>query len=173
MTEDKKEKQKEDEKNSVAGPPEEKVLAPEECQKQRDEYLAGWQRARADLLNYKKEEMERFEQVLMFAGGEFVLKILPILDNFNLIEKKLPEDLKKDDNIKGILRLKNQIEDFLKIQGVEEIKTAGNKFDPNFQEAAEMVEAEGAESGTVLEEIQKGYMINNRVLRPAKVRVVK
>lgn len=173
MTEDKKEKQKEDKESSVVESSEEKVSTQEECQKQRDEYLAGWQRARADLLNYKKEEMERFEQVLKFAGEEFILRILPVLDNFNLAEKKLPEDLKKDNNVKGILQLKNQIEDFLKIQGVEEIKTSGNKFDPNFQEVIETVEQEGGESGTVLEEIQKGYMINNRVLRPARVKVIK
>jgi molecular chaperone GrpE len=117
--------------------------------------------------------MERFEQVLGYAGEEFVLKTLPILDNFNLIESKLPEDLKKDDNVKGIIRLKNQIEDFLKAQGVEEMKTEGKKFDPNFHEAAEMAEVKEAEPGTILEEIQKGYMINNRVLRPAKVKVVK
>jgi len=158
MTEDKKDKKEE--------------LNLEECQKQRDEYLAGWQRARADLLNYKKEEMERFEQVLKFAGEEFVLKVLPILDNFNLIEKKLPEDLKKEENIKGILQLKKQIEDFLKSQGVEEIK-CGEKFDPNFQEAVETIEKEEGESGTILEEIQKGYTINGRILRPAKVKVIK
>jgi len=158
MTEDKKEKKEE--------------LNLEECQKQRDEYLAGWQRARADLLNYKKEEMERFEQVLKFAGEEFVLKVLPILDNFNLIEKKLPEDLKEEENIKGVLQLKKQIEDFLKSQGVEEIK-CGEKFDPNFQEAVETIEKEEGESGTILEEIQKGYTINGRILRPAKVKVIK
>jgi len=158
MTEDKKEKKEE--------------LNLEECQKQRDEYLAGWQRARADLLNYKKEEMERFEQVLKFAGEEFVLKVLPILDNFNLIEKKIQEDLKEDENIKGVLQLKKQIEDFLKSQGVEEIK-CGEKFDPNFQEAVETIEKEEGESGTILEEIQKGYTINGRILRPAKVKVIK
>jgi len=176
MNEDKKEdknEEKKEEKSPAPEPSEEKISPLEECQKQRDEYLAGWQRARADLLNYKKEEMERFEQVLRYAGEEFVLKILPLLDNFNLIESKLPEDLKKDDNVKGIIRLKNQIEDFLRAQGVEEMETAGKKFDPNFHEATEMVEAQGAESGTVLEEIQKGYMINNGVLRPAKVKVVK
>jgi len=158
MTEDEKEKKEE--------------LNLEECQKQRDEYLAGWQRARADLLNYKKEEMERFEQVLKFAGEEFVLKVLPILDNFNLIEKKLPEDLREEENIKGILQLKKQIEDFLKSQGVEEMK-CGERFDPNFQEAMETIEKEDMESGTILEEIQKGYTINGRILRPAKVKVIK
>ncbi len=145
----------------------------EECQKLKDEYLAGWQRARADFLNYKKEEIERFEEILKYAGVELILRILPILDNFEVTEKKLPENLKNDENIKGILQLKNQILDFFKNQGVEEIKTAGEKFDPNFMEAAGMVEMKDKDSGIVIEEIQKGYKINGRLLRPAKVKVTK
>lgn len=145
----------------------------EECQKQKDEYLAGWQRARADFINYKKEEIERIEEILKYVGEEFILKMLPILDNFDLIEKKLPENLKKDDNVKGILQIKTQILDFLKNQEVEEIKCLGKKFDPNFHEAVETVESDNAESGTILEEVQKGYTIYGRLLRPAKVRVTK
>ena len=153
----------------------------EECEKKATEYLAGWQRARADLLNYKKEEMERIGELLKYASEEFVLKILPILDNFDVIEKKLSEELKKDENFKGILQIKKQILDFLKSQDVEEIKTVGEKFDPNFHEAVSEVEpqsiktTEGKEikSGVIIEEIQNGYKINGRLLRPAKVRVTK
>ncbi len=144
----------------------------EDCQKKRDEYLAGWQRARADFLNYKKEEMERIGEILKYANTELILKFLPILDNLYLIEKKLPEDLKKNDSIKGILQIKDQILDFLKKEGVEEIKI-GERFDPNFQEAVEVVEKEGIESGVILEITQKGYTINGRLLRPARVKVVK
>ncbi len=160
----------------------------EECQKQKDEYLVGWQRARADFLNYKKEEIERIEEILKYAGVELILRILPILDNFEVAEKKLPENLKvdelrssppfadarvNDESIKGLLQIKTQIQDFLKTQEVEEIKTTGEKFDPNFMEAAEMVEMKDKDSGMVIEEIQKGYKINGRLLRPAKVKVVK
>jgi len=144
----------------------------EECQKLKEEYLAGWQRTRADLLNYKKEEIERIEEILKYGGEEFILKILPILDNFDLAEKKLPEDLKNNDSIKGLLQIKTQILDFLRIQGVEEIKTIGEKFDPNFHEAAEQVELKDKDSGIIVEEIQKGYKINGRLLKPAKVKVV-
>jgi molecular chaperone GrpE len=161
----------------------------EECQKLKEEYLAGWQRARADFLNYKKEEIERIEEILKYGGEEFILKILPILDNFDLAEKKLPEDLKNNDSIKGLLQIKTQILDFLRIQGVEEIKTIGEKFDPNFHEAVEQVEesklssspfadareieVKDKDSGIIVEEVQKGYKINGRLLRPAKVKVVK
>ncbi len=144
-----------------------------ECQKKRDEYLAGWQRARADFLNYKKEEIERIEEILKYGQEESILKLLPILDNFNLVEKELPQGLKNDENVKGILQIKIQILNFLKNQGVEEVKTIGKKFDPNFHEAVEELELRDKESGIIIEEVQKGYTISGRVLRPAKVKVIK
>ena len=172
----------------------------EECQKLKDEYLQGWQRARADFLNYKKEEIERIGEFLKYSAEEFVLKILPVLDNFDVAVKKLPENLKveeglpsssfaeareSDENpegepsvpygtsIKGFLQIKRQLENFLKNQGVEEIKSIGVKFDPNLHETAGEVEIKDKESGIIIEEIQKGYKINGRLLRPAKVKVVK
>jgi len=144
-----------------------------ECQKQKEDYLAGWQRARADFLNYKKEEMERFEGIMKYATLEIILKFLPILDNFDIIEKKLPENLKGDENVKGILRIRTQILDFLKKEGVEEMNTVGEKFNPEFHEIIEEVEINDKESGLIIEEFQKGYKINDRLLRPAKVKVVK
>jgi molecular chaperone GrpE len=145
----------------------------EEAEKLKNEYLAGWQRARADLINYKKEELERVGELIRFSANGLILKILPILDNFEIVEKKLPEDLKNDENVKGILQIKNQILNFLKEQGVEEIKSIGERFDPNFHEVVEEVEVKDKEPGTIVEEIQKGYKINGRLLRPAKVKVVK
>jgi len=145
----------------------------EECQKLKDEYLAGWQRERADFLNYKKGELERIGEIIKYGDLGLILKILPIADNFELAEKRLPENLKNDESIKGILQIKNQILDFLKNQGVEEIKSVGEKFDPNFHEVIEEVEVKDKESGIIIEEIQKGYKINGRLLRPAKVKISK
>jgi molecular chaperone GrpE len=144
-----------------------------ECQKLKEEYLAGWKRARADLLNYKKEEMERIDGLMRYANEELILKILPILDNLEIAEKKLPENLRKDESVKGILQIKTQILDFLKSQGVEEIKTIGEKFDPNFQEAIEEIGAKDKEPGIVIEEIKKGYKLQGKVIRPAKIKVTK
>ena len=145
----------------------------DECQKLKDEYLAGWQRARADFLNYKKEELEKVGELIKFSANGLVLRILLILDNFEIAEKKLPENLKNDENVKGILQIKNQIKDFLKSQGVEEIKSIGERFDPNFHEVIEEVEVKDKEPGMIIEEIQKGYKINGRLLRPAKVKITK
>lgn len=145
----------------------------ERCQKEKDEYLAGWQRAKADFLNYKKEETERVEEILKYVSAGLILKILPILDNFNLIEKELPENLSNNDYMKGIFQIKNQLEDFLKNQGAEAIDCLGKKFDPNLHEAVEEAEVKDKEAGLVIEEVQKGYLINGKVLRPARVKISK
>ena len=83
----------------------------------------------------------------------------------------MPQELKGNENIKGILQLKSQILDLFKKNGVEEIRTKGEKFDPNFHEAVETVEEKDSQSGTILEETQKGYKINGKLIRPAKVKV--
>jgi len=144
-----------------------------ECQRLKDQYLAGWQRARAELLNYKKEEMERVGNLIKYALEGLILKILPILDNFEIAEKKLPPELKKDKNIEGFLQIKTQLQDFLKSQEVEEIKCVGERFNPQFHEVIEEVKLENKEPGIVLEEVQKGYKLHERVLRPAKVKISK
>ncbi len=145
----------------------------QECFKKKEEYLAGWQRERADFLNYKKEEMERIDKFLQYAGEEFILKILPVLDNFEIAENKINPDFKNNENVKGLLQIKNQILDFLKNEKVEEIKTIDQKFDPALHEAIGHVEIKGKESGIIVEEVQKGYKINGRLLRPARVKVSK
>ena len=136
-----------------------------------NKYLDSWKRERADFMNYKKEEMERIKGLIGYATEEMILKMLPVLDNFNIAEKGIPDDLKKDDHIKGLLLIKNQILGFLKAHGVEEIEVLGKKFDPNFHEVIEQVE--GKEPGIITEEVKKGYTINNKLLRPAMVKVVK
>jgi len=144
-----------------------------ECEKMRAEYLVGWQRARADFLNYKKEETKKMDEFLKYANLGIILKILSILDNFYLAEKKMPESFKEDENIKGLFQIKNQILDFLKNQGVEEIKSFGQKFDPNLHEAVEIIKGGDKETDKIIKEIQKGYKLYDKVIRPAKVRVVK
>ena len=145
----------------------------EENEKIKKEYLAGWQRSRADLLNYKKEETERIASILKYANEDLILKILLILDNIYIAENKIPDDLKNNSWVKGILQVKTQILDFLKNQGVDEIKALGEKFNPNFHEAIEEVDVQDKEQGIIIEEIQKGYKLQGKVIRPAKVRVTK
>jgi len=172
MTDNIEEKNKiEDNKKELS--PEDLKKKLEECQKQKEEYLQGWQRVRADLMNYKKTEMERVGEILKYANEEFILKFLPILDNFELAEKELSAEAKNSANFKGMLLIKKQIQDFLKNQGLEEIKSIAEKFDPNLHEVVEEIRMEDKEPGIIMEEIQKGYKINGRLLKPAKVKVSK
>lgn len=151
----------------------------EECKKKCEEYLNNWKRESADFLNYKKDEIERMQLLVKYSKEDMILKILPVLDNIHLAEKQLPENLKTGKEgskeaiewTKGFLQIHKQIKEFLKKEGVEEIKTAGEKFDPNYMEIAG--EAEGGESRTVVEELQKGYKMEDKVLRPAKVKISK
>jgi len=145
----------------------------QDCQKQKEEYLAGWQRSRADFLNYKKEEMQRIGKIMKYANIELVLRILRIVDDLERGEKLLPKDLKNNQFVKGILQIKNQLQDLLKSQGVEEMKAVSGKFDPNFQEVVEEIEEKDKEAGLVIEEVQKGYLLHDRVLRPARVKISK
>ncbi len=153
---------------------EENLNEPEELKKKWDEYLAGWKRERADFINYKKEESERVSCFLKYANEELLLKILPILDNIYLAEKELPEEIKTNKWTEGFLQIKTQLSDFLQKEGIEEIKTIGEKFNPNTMEAIEDIPASAeALAGAVAEEIQKGYTLHGKTIRPAKVKVTR
>ncbi len=143
----------------------------EECQKKSKEYLEGWQRERANMLNYKKEEIERFSNVIESANEELILKILPVLDNLEKAEKNVPENLKETDYIKGIVQIKKQFENILKDLGVEKIECLGKRFDPHFHEVVDKVDSEEESKGVIVEEVTTGYMMHNKLLRPARVKV--
>ncbi len=167
-------------KNKIEDNKEEKKLNIEELkknlekyQKLKNEYLACWQKERADFLNYKKEELLRMGEVAGYASTDLILKIIPILDNFKLAEKNISPEMKDNEEIKGLLQIKDQLEDFLKKQGVEEIESIGKKFDINLHEAVEELEVKGKEPGIVVEEVKKGYKMRGRIIRIAKVKVSK
>ncbi|OGY55342.1 MAG: nucleotide exchange factor GrpE [Candidatus Wildermuthbacteria bacterium RIFCSPHIGHO2_02_FULL_47_12] len=151
--------------------PEELKKELEEAKAQRDEYLAGWQRARADFLNHKKEERERMQEFIKFAEEELLSELLPIVDNLELALVQL--EGKEDAVSKGFSQIAIQLKSFLKDHEVQELKAKGERFNPEFHEAAEEVEKEGTEPGTVVEVLSKGYTLHGKLLRPAKVRIAK
>ena len=149
-----------------------------DCVKKRDEYLAGWQRARADFLNYKKEETDKISGLAFFAQAEVILNILEALDTFDKAKQETGKMLKEHPcpDLKqmreGFLQVGKQTRDILKKYDIEEIKVIGEKFDPELAEAIEEIKSD-AGAGIIVEEIQKGYKIAGKVLRPAKVKVAK
>jgi len=137
----------------------------EETKKKAEEYLNGWKRTKADYLNREREIEKEKVQWIKFANLELILNLLPILDSFDQSIKNLPEDLKENEWVKGILKIKEQFEAFLKVQGIEKIKTIGETFNPELHEA---VEKRGSE-GIIVEETQAGYIMRGQLIRPAKV----
>jgi molecular chaperone GrpE len=141
-----------------------------------EEYLNGWKRERADFLNYKKDEMERISELAKYANTEIILKIIPILDNIYLAESHVPEELKENKWINGFNQIKNQLADFLSKEGIEPIETVGKLFDPNTMESvgeADLVKSDLTKSGTVAEEVQRGYTMDGKIIRVAKVKISK
>jgi len=143
----------------------------EKCRKQTEEYLNGWKRAKADYLNLKKEMEAQNKEIREWLSKIFLLPILDIIDSFDKAFSNIPEGFKTEAWVEGIGGIKKQFEDFLKAQGVEAMGVIGEKFDPLKQEAVESVD--GGESGRIIEEVRRGYLINGEVLRPAKVKVYK
>jgi molecular chaperone GrpE len=108
-----------------------------------------------------------------YSKAELLSSIIEILDNFEKAEEETPEDVKNDNYFQGLLRIKDQFNDFLKSQGVKKVKAIGEKIDLNYHEIVEEVENKEEKSGIVVEEVQKGYLFEGRLLRPAKVKVSK
>ncbi len=152
----------------------------EKLKKERDEYLNGWKRAKADFLNYKKEEAERMRLIAEFVRRELLMKILPIVDNLARAEKEIPPNEKENQVYKGFLQIVSQWQEFLKSEGIEEIETVGRPFNPEVHEAVGEVDpspptggSRQEASGMVQEEVEKGYTVQGKLLRPAKVKVMK
>lgn len=145
------------------------------CEKEKDEYLNGWQRAKADFINFRKEREKQQENFVKFSNELIISDILPILDSFDLAVKIEPELVNGIEKINGTLRgmllIKSQLLDVLKKYGLEPFDSVGQKFNPEIHEA--IAEEIGTDEGLVLEEILKGYRLYGKVIRPAKVKISK
>jgi molecular chaperone GrpE len=142
-----------------------------ESEAQAAEYLDGWQRARAEYANARKRlERERAEAYKR-AAVDYAQKMLPILDDFNRALANVPESIEQDDWYEGITLVTRKMNSILDGLNVERIEAVGELFDPNIHEALALTEAEGFESGTVVEEVQSGYRLGDRIIRPVLVNV--
>ncbi len=147
--------------------PEERLAAAE---RERDEYLNGWKRAKADLANYKRDEAERFQAFAKLAGESLVAELLSLFDSFDLGRAAVRGDEKAEE---GFLLIWAQLEDILRRHGLEAIPAPpGTPFDPARHEGVGEETSEHP-PGTVAEEVSRGYAYGGRVLRPARVKVSK
>lgn len=138
-----------------------------EEKKQTEEYLANWQRAQADFINYKRRNEQERQDFNRFANANLILSLLPVLDDLErALSSTPPAKPAKHSWLEGIRLVDHKFRTILEAQGLTPIKALGEPFDPNFYEA---IRQDKGKEGIVIEEFQKGYMLHDRLLRPAKV----
>lgn len=145
------------------------------CEQERKEYLDGWQRAKADLINYKNDEGKRLEDIGRFITGGLLRDILPVLDSFDLALQSFSaqggQQATGNQMEQGVLMIRSQLLDVLQKRGVAHIQVQlGETFDPEKHESIGEIESLHP-AGSIAEEVQKGYMLAGRVIRPARVRL--
>ena len=112
-------------------------------------------------------------QMMTLANATLLRKLLPVLDDFERAMATLPMNLSQMTWIEGISLIKYKLDAIIESEGVEPVETEGQAFDPRRHEAVTYEEAEGYEDGQIIGEVQRGYILGERVLRPALVRVAK
>ena len=129
--------------------------------------------SQAELINYRRRKDEEVANTLKYANQDIITDILPIIDNFeralNVDESKLTEEFKK--YLVGFKMMYENLKVILKNYGVEEINRVGEVFDPNLEQALLTDTVEDKEDEVVLEVLQKGYKLKDRVIRPASVKI--
>jgi len=153
-----------------AGPQETADPELQAAREDAQEVFARYQRLAADFENYKRRTRQELADRTQYANEVLLRKLLPILDNFRRALDHAPEGL--DPNwFEGIKLVARQFEETLQAQGLTTIPAVGEKFDPSQHEAIAREETDEHEEGTVVEEMQPGYRLHQRVLRPTLVKV--
>ena len=140
----------------------------EEAAAKTSEYKDSWIRSQAEFQNYRKRVERDSELTYVSLKGDIIKKILPVLDD---LERALQNRSADDPWASGIELVVRKFQNILESEGVKKIEAVGAEFDPNFHEAISHEPADGVQSGHVIGVVQNGYMIGERVIRPALVRV--
>ncbi|AVQ99419.1 nucleotide exchange factor GrpE [Oceanobacillus sp. M65] len=144
----------------------------DKLKQEKDEVYGRFLRLQAEFDNFKKRTQKQKEADRKYKSQDLVNDLLPAVDNF---ERALQVESSEENAglVEGITMVYRQLKDALKSAGVEEIETTGKEFDPNLHHAVMQIEDAELEANTVVEELQKGYMLKDRVIRPAMVKVNK
>lgn len=145
----------------------------EETQTQSREYFAGWQRERADFLNYKKRIEREQLQLHQVISANILKKFLAVLDDMELAMKNKPQNANDQGWWDGMELINRKLQGILDGEGVVRIPAENEFFDPNRHEAITHEDNPDFQSGQVIEVVKQGYMVGDRVIRPALVRVAR
>lgn len=165
--------QPEEARNGGLEPPESPVTDAEQLKqalneesRKAEEYLANWQRSQADFVNYKRRSQQEREDFSRFANATLILSLLPAIDDLERAFAAIPPELDGLPWTEGVKLIERKLMAGLQAQGLKPVKALGEPFDPQFHEAAKH---DAGEEGVVVGELLKGYMLNDRLLRPAQV----
>jgi molecular chaperone GrpE len=140
----------------------------DDAQAQAAEYKDGWQRAVAEFSNYRKRVERENGEVYQNAVANIIKRYLPVLDDMERALAARPADLAWAEGIDLIYR---KLQSILEAEGIKRIEAEGQPFDPNIHEAISQEPSPDHESGTVIGVVRNGYMLGERIIRPAMVRV--
>jgi molecular chaperone GrpE len=129
-------------------------------------------RLAADFDNYKKRVRQDQTETIQFANADLIEKLLPVVDNFHRVIESAPTEV-DDAWLKGIQLTLQQLDELLASQGISAIESVGKPFDPTLHEAIGHEDSDEHAEDTVVSEVRKGYRLNDRVVRPALVRVAR
>lgn len=139
-----------------------------EAESKTSEYKDSWLRSQAEFQNYRRRVERDSELTYVSLKGDIIKKVLPILDDLERALQNRPDDNSWASGIELVVR---KFQNILESEGVKKIDAVGAEFDPNFHEAISHEPADGVKSGHVIAVVQNGYIIGERVIRPALVRV--
>lgn len=145
----------------------------EAAEKRADEEHDKFLRTLAEFDNFRKRSREEFQQVCTFAIEDLVIRLLPVLDNFERAIKTAEEIKDYDALHGGVILILRQLRDILTKEGVTPIEAQGKLFDPNLHEAVMRVDTDEYPDGTIVEEFQAGYTLGDKVIRPSMVKVAR
>lgn len=145
----------------------------ERLTKLNEEYLDGWQRARADFVNYKKRIEREQREAYRRAAGDILTRYLGVVDDLERAMKDRPTEGDPGNWADGVELIYRKFRSVLEAEGVESIDALGQPFDPNLHEAISHEESDEQPAGYVIDVVQQGYRMGDQVLRPALVRVAK
>ena len=141
-----------------------------EAESKASEYKDGWARSQAEFQNYKKRIERDNDLIYASMKGDIIKKVLPALDDLERALQNRPAD---DAWANGIELITRKLQNLMESEGLKRMEVNGTAFDPNFHEAISHEPSENVESGHVIAVVQNGYMLGERVIRPALVRVAK
>jgi molecular chaperone GrpE len=142
----------------------------EELQKEKSDIFAKFQRVAADYDNYQKRSAKQITDSIAYEKDKIIRALLPVMDD---LERVLAHTENAEAVIEGVNIVYEHLKGVLRAQGVEQIESAGEKFDPAFHQALTQRTEQDKEDGVILEELQKGYKLDGRVIRASRVVVNK